>query len=105
MPHTVTIVGGIPYQSTPGHHNQPVGIDGLRKGNETRLSAASAVHGIGAAQYELGAHNLMRVLKRLAFDKLHGLLCGRATHRIRILAHGGQVHSVGVRRIVEADIE
>lgn len=23
--------GGIPYQSTPGHHNQPVGIDGLRK--------------------------------------------------------------------------
>ena len=65
MPHTVTIVGGIPYQSTPGHHNQPVGIDGLRKGNETRLSAASAVHGIGAAQYELGAHNLMRVFKRL----------------------------------------
>ena len=49
MPHTVTIVGGIPYQSTPGHHNQPVGIDGLRKGNETRLSAASAVHEIGAA--------------------------------------------------------
>lgn len=41
--------GGIPYQSTPGHHNQPVGIDGLRKDNETRLSAASAVHGIGAA--------------------------------------------------------
>lgn len=41
--------GGIPYQSTPGHHNQPVGIDELRKGNETRLSAASAVHGIGAA--------------------------------------------------------
>lgn len=41
--------GGIPYQSTPGHHNQPVGIDGLQKDNETRLSAASAVHGIGAA--------------------------------------------------------
>ena len=32
-----------------GGENQPVGIDGLRKGNETRLSAASAVHGIGAA--------------------------------------------------------
>lgn len=41
--------GGIPYQSTPGYHNQPVGIDGLQKDNETRLSAASAVHGIGAA--------------------------------------------------------
>ena len=54
MPHR-DYSGGIPYQSTPGHHNQPVGIDGLRKGNETRLSAASAIHGIGAAQHELGA--------------------------------------------------
>lgn len=70
---------------------------------KTNLALIATIHGIGTAQHQLGADHFMRGFHALACNELHGLMRGKTPHGKRILTHGGQVHRIGVRRIIESD--